>query len=38
MMFFNTNKVDLACFLSRPFLIVLDARGTEDYVGWEDHL
>jgi hypothetical protein len=37
-MFFNTVKVDLARFLSRPFLIVLDARGTEGYVGWEDCL
>jgi hypothetical protein len=30
-MFFNTVEVDLACFLSRPFLIVLDARGIEGY-------
>jgi hypothetical protein len=37
-MFFNTVKVDLARFLSRPFFIVLDARGTEGYVGWEDRL
>jgi hypothetical protein len=37
-MFFNAVEVDLACFLSRPFLIVLDARGTEGYVGWEDRL
>jgi hypothetical protein len=37
-MFFNTVEVDLACFFSRPFLIVLDARGTEGYVGWENHL
>jgi hypothetical protein len=37
-MFFNAVEVDLACFLSRPFLIVLDARGTEGYIGWEDRL
>jgi hypothetical protein len=37
-MFFNAVEVDLACFLGRPFLVVLDARGTEGYVGWEDRL
>jgi hypothetical protein len=34
----NTVEVDLACFLDWPFLVVLDARGTEGYVSWEDHL
>jgi hypothetical protein len=38
MMFFNTVNVDLARFLNRPFFIVLDARGTEGYVSWEDRL
>jgi hypothetical protein len=33
-MFFNAVEVDLVCFLSRPFLIVFDARGTKGYVGW----
>jgi hypothetical protein len=28
-MFFNAVEVDLACFLSHPFLVVLDARGTK---------
>jgi hypothetical protein len=28
-MFFNAVKVDLAHFLSRPFFVVLDVRGTE---------
>jgi hypothetical protein len=37
-MFFNAVEVDLACFLGRPFLVVLDAWGTEGYVSWEDHL
>jgi hypothetical protein len=37
-MLFNTVKVDLVRFLSRPFLIVLDAQGTEGYVGLEDRL
>jgi hypothetical protein len=37
-MFFNAIEVDLACFLGRPFLVVLDARGTECYIGWEDRL
>jgi hypothetical protein len=37
-MFFNTVEVDLACFLSRPFFGVLNARGTESYIGWEDRL
>jgi hypothetical protein len=37
-MFFNAVEVDLACFLGRPFLIVLDARGTEGYISWEDRL
>jgi hypothetical protein len=37
-MFFNVVEVDLACFLGRPFLVVLDARGAEGYVGWEDRL
>jgi hypothetical protein len=37
-MFFNAVEVDLACFLSRPVLIVLDARGTKGYIGWEDRL
>jgi hypothetical protein len=32
-MFFNAVEVDPACFLGRPFLIVLDARSTEGYVG-----
>jgi hypothetical protein len=27
-MFFNIVEVDLACFLRRPFLVVLDAWGT----------
>jgi hypothetical protein len=37
-MFFNAVKVDLARFLNCTFFIVLDARGTEGYVGWEDRL
>jgi hypothetical protein len=37
-MFFNAIKVDLARFLNRTVFIVLDARGTEGYVGWEDRL
>jgi hypothetical protein len=37
-MFFDAVEVDLACFLSRPFLVVLDARSAEGYVGWEDRL
>jgi hypothetical protein len=37
-MFFNAVEVDLACFLGRSFLVVLDARGAEGYIGWEDRL
>jgi hypothetical protein len=37
-MLFHAVKVDLACFLNYPFLIVLDARGTEGYVDWEDFI
>jgi hypothetical protein len=37
-MFFNAIEVDLACFLDRPFLVVLDAWGTEGYVSREDRL
>jgi hypothetical protein len=33
-MFFDVVEVDLACFLSRPFLVVLDAQSAEGYVGW----
>jgi hypothetical protein len=36
--FFNAVEIDLVCFLGRPFLVVLDARGTKGYVGWEDRL
>jgi hypothetical protein len=35
---FDAVKVDLACFLGRPFLVVLDARDTKGYIGWEDRL
>jgi hypothetical protein len=37
-MLFNAVKVHLAHFLSRPFFIVFDARGTKGYIGWEDRL
>jgi hypothetical protein len=37
-MFFNAVEVDLACFLSRPFLVVLDALGTEGYIGGDGRL
>jgi hypothetical protein len=37
-MFFSVVEVDLACFLSRPFLVVLDARSIEGYVGWDDRI
>jgi hypothetical protein len=37
-MFFNAVEIDLACFLDRPFLVVLDERGAEGYIGWEDRL
>jgi hypothetical protein len=31
-------KVDLAHLFCHPFFVVLDARGTECYVGWENSL
>jgi hypothetical protein len=31
-------KVGLACLFYCPFFIVLDVRGTEGYVGWENRL
>jgi hypothetical protein len=37
-MLLDAVKVDLARFFCCPFVIVLDARGTECYVGWENRL
>jgi hypothetical protein len=36
--FLNVVKVDLAHLFSCPFFLVLDARGTDGYVGWENSL
>jgi hypothetical protein len=36
--FLDAVKVDLARLLGRPFLVVLDARGTKGYAGWENRL
>jgi hypothetical protein len=36
--FLDAVKVDLARLFYHPFFIVLDARGTEDYISWENHL
>jgi hypothetical protein len=38
MVLLDAVKVDLACLFCYSFFVVLDARGTEGYVSWENPL